>query len=403
LQELRLLHLESFYFNRNNISVFSRSKIPSIYFYILSVLFYLKRSNLKFYENFWLITPKNKIKRNKLRIYRDRRINFNLLNQVRLSYRKRGRGRFGYKNKNKDRGSGQVRGDVYRWLSTVRVMSHAFMGRIKKRYFKIVRRFAFKNKYKFKSKSFKIKSNAKKKLHKVVKYRAKIICLHKKRVSNFNVLLKKNKNKHDIQVNTLSVNYVNVNFIRKDFVNLLSSLKKKNSVRKKFDNKFKKKKNSLAICFIKLFLIKIERYNRFIYLIEVLNMIISTGKVYFTRLLYVNSKFLINFICISKKSYGLFGMDNQKNKASRKQSRKHNKKNFKANFFGKSNLRRTKANQIRKNHRKKSYNNNKSRSKFSNARIGHSMDVRRSNTIKVLRKNRDSLHRKKKQNLKKIE
>merc|ERR1712054_470011 len=93
LQELRLLHLESFYFNRNNISVFSRSKIPSIYFYILSVLFYLKRSNLKFYENFWLITPKNKIKRNKLRIYRDRRINFNLLNQVRLSYRKRGRGR----------------------------------------------------------------------------------------------------------------------------------------------------------------------------------------------------------------------------------------------------------------------------------------------------------------------
>jgi len=165
----------------------------------------------------------------------------------------------------------------------------------------------------------------------------------------------------------------------------------------------KKKKNSLAICFIKLFLIKIERYNRFIYLIEVLNMIISTGKVYFTRLLYVNSKFLINFICISKKSYGLFGMDNQKNKASRKQSRKHNKKNFKANFFGKSNLRRTKANQIRKNHRKKSYNNNKSRSKFSNARIGHSMDVRRSNTIKVLRKNRDSLHRKKKQNLKKIE
>merc|ERR1712159_795306 len=397
LQELRLLHLESFYFNRNNISVFSRSKIPSIYFYILSVLFYLKRSNLKFYENFWLITPKNKIKRNKLRIYRDRRINYNLLNQVRLSYRKRGRGRFGYKNKNKDRGSGQVRGDAYRWLSTVRVMSHALMGRIKKRYFKIVRRFAFKNKNKHKFKSFKIKSNSKKKLHKVVKYRAKIICLHKKRLSKFNVLLKKNK--HDIQVNTLSVNYVNVNFIRKDFVNLVSSLKKKNSVRKKSENKFKKKKNSLAICFIKLFLIKIERYNRFIYLIEVLNMIISTGKVYFTRLLYVNSKFLINFICISKKSYGLFGMDNQKNKASRKQSRKHNKKNFKANFFGKSNLRRTKANQIRKNHKKKSYNNNKSRSKFSNARIGHSMDVRRSNTIKVLRKNRDSLHQKKKQNL----
>merc|ERR1712146_754613 len=52
--------------------------------------------------------------------------------------------------------------------------------------------------------------------------------------------------------------------------------------------------------------------------------------------------------------------------------------------------------------KKKSYNNNKSRSKFSNARIGHSMDVRRSNTIKVLRKYRDSLHRKKKQNLKKI-
>merc|ERR1712164_42308 len=138
-----------------------------------------------------------------------------------------------------DRGSGQVRGDVYRWLSTVRVMSHAFMGRIKKRYFKIVRRFAFKNKnkYKFKFKSFKIKSNSKKKLHKVVKYRAKIICLHKKRLSKFNVLLKKNK--HDIQVNTLSVNYVNVNFIRKDFVNLVSSLKKKNSVRKKSENKFK--------------------------------------------------------------------------------------------------------------------------------------------------------------------
>merc|ERR1712159_737404 len=272
------------------------------------------------------------------------------------------------------------------------------MGRIKKRYFKIVRRFAFKNKNKHKFKSFKIKSNSKKKLHKVVKYRAKIICLHKKRLSKFNVLLKKNK--HDIQVNTLSVNYVNVNFIRKDFVNLVSSLKKKNSVRKKFDNKFKKKKNSLAICFIKLFLIKIERYNRFIYIIEVLNMIVNTGKVYFTRLLYMNSKFLINFICISKKSYGLFGMDNEKNKAVRK----NNKKKFKSNFFGKSDLRqtRTRANKIRKNNSKKNYND-KLHSKFPKARIGHSMGVRRNNTFKVLRKNRDSLHRKKKKpNLKKV-
>merc|ERR1712146_767484 len=108
---------------------------------------------------------------------------------------------------------------------------------------------------------------------------------------------------------------------------------------------------SLAICFIKLFLIKIERYNRFIYIIEVLNMIVNTGKVYFTRLLYMNSKFLINFICISKKTWGLFGMDNEKNKAVRK----NNKKKFKSNFFGKSDLRqtRTRANKIRKNNSKK--------------------------------------------------
>jgi len=260
LQELRLLHLESFYFNKHNLELNLKNQAPDIYIYVLNILFFInnKTFNTLFYKNFW----KNNFINNDtgVIIYKNVGLKNHLLNLYRLS--------FNNNNLLKDNNSGS-------WSKRIKQLVTFCKNNIKKKPSKFTKRI----------------TNLKNGINDTFPV------LNLKSLNselNYNNIIKIKEIKKEILLD----------YSDNGLTNILSSFKK-------IDNKFNTKPQSSIV--LKLFLHYIGRYRYFLFMNETCNVIFKSEKFYFNNIDYINKSFFKNYMRLANVSYAIFGKSSKIN------------------------------------------------------------------------------------------
>lgn len=253
LQEIRLLHFESFYLNKMNLDLKLRNQVPDVYIFILNVLFFID-NKLSFYNEFWEINFINNetgiicynfigVKKYVLNLYSS-----NILKENKF----------------------------FSWIKRIKQLSSFCKNNIKKKPSKYYKRIKF----------------IKQKTLVYLEY------LKNKAIDseiNYKNFIKIKEIKKDISLNFI------------EFENLCNLFLINQNIDIKSNKLF-------STNILKFFFNYIRKYRYFLFMNEICNIILKSDKFYLNNINYINKSFFKNYLKLSNYSYAIFGKSKFKSK-----------------------------------------------------------------------------------------